>query len=490
MEKTGVLSVTLSLEIGILSKASDPIRVAKLLTLFPHYLLSRNAKQLAITLELHRQRGKAYPQLLDCVWLGERELRNLNTPDNENPAAKVTPDQRRRIKTAMAELIEVGYVELQVKMAKLKPWTGLRTVYKLAPLPDINIHYNQIKKPAIWPSGVVANRAAKVKHEALIVESQMNAIVSEKAVWPALPLWDMPKLQTELRARTMGAADGYLKGGISVFADTTGRTIDNTMTLAGSDNSGLNLIHVAKLETHSMGRVKPYAIAQMGSDATEQMMLLMIWLYGIPLPKETKHLPPLTVFDVKVWAALLDVHPKTIRKTIKKLQERGLIFVAKDGRGAQAMGVLTRAIPCTPSAVNDQSIASDRGKLDSALAHVDLDHKFAYNPNDGLGFEKPKVMRDFYIAEYNLITMELIAIKAKAKHQANMLQLKLKKTTAVLQLDGLKDAISKLSNTMTTAFKPDTFKILADKAKQAAKLTEPERRYGLSPEAKLWLDTL
>ena len=470
-----------------MSKSSDPVRVAKLIQQFPQWLLSASAKRMAITLELHRHHGKAHPDLTNYVWLGEKELRNLNTPDNPDPAAKVTPEQRRAIKSQIAELVDVGYIEDIVTMVKTKPWCGMRKVIKLAPQSTDQIRYNKIKPPAAWPSAVVANRAAKVKHEAMVVDSQMGKIISDLTTWPALPLWDMPKLQTELRERTRGAADGYLAGGASVFVDETGRTVNNTSSLAGHDNTGLNLIHVATFETHTMNRVKPWAVASLGSNPNEQILLLMIWLYAIPVPKESKHLPPLTVFDVKIWATILDIHPKTIRQAIKKLQNAGKLFVVKDGRGAQAVGILTRAITCTPSAVTKKSFVSDQGKINSALAHVEFTSKFTFNPTNGLGFAKqPQTLREHMTATKNKATLKILVLKQK--HQIAIDKAVAQKAKLMEQLDDLAVAAAKPIDAMTAMAK--TMKAMTDMAAFNAKKSKPDRYAGCSPQMAEWLDSL
>ena len=81
-------------------------------------------------LELYRHRGKAHPELTDYVWVGERELRNLNAV--EAPLeSKVTPEQRRAIKRSIAELVNCGFVTATPVLWKTAPWQGPRKCYKL-----------------------------------------------------------------------------------------------------------------------------------------------------------------------------------------------------------------------------------------------------------------------------------------------------------------------------------------------------------------------
>ena len=367
-------------------------------------------------LELHRHRGKTHPELTDYVWVGERELRNLNT--HEAPLeSKVTPEQRRAMKRSIAELVHCGFVTATPTLWKTKPWQGPRKCYKLREFEKPTLTHNTVDKHRQWSNNAVTRKRQQVHHENSIMEGQRQAIAADETVWPSLPLWEMPKLQGELRERTTGAADGYLEGTPSVFNDTTGRTIGNGTTVAGTCKTGLNIIHIANFETHHQKRLKPSVIASLGQNATEQMFLMLVWLYALPMPEKATHLPPLTVYDPKAWAAILNVHPKSIRNAAQRLWERGVIWRAKEGRGAHATAILTSAIACT----KNRQVNQLNRETQSRLENSDLKYCFTYNPVTGTGFAKPRTVRQLFRGISNSWRCMQLAKKAEmAKAHAKL----------------------------------------------------------------------
>lgn len=381
-------------------------------------------------LELHRHRGKAHPELIDHVWVGERELRNLNA--HEAPLeSKVTPEQRRAMKRAIAELVDCGFITSAPTLWKTKPWQGPRKCYKLREFEKTAFTYNTIGKRTDWSNNAVNRKRQQVHHENLIMEGQRQAIAADQTVWPSLPLWEMPKLQGELRERTTGAADGYLQGTPSVFNDSTGRTMGNSTTVAGTCKTGLNVIHIANFETHNQKRMKPSAIASLGQNATEQMFLIMVWLFALPMPAKATHLPPLTVYDPKAWAAILNVHPKSLRNAAQRLQERGIIWRAKEGRGAHATAILTSAIACTKNRKVNELNLQTQSRLESS----NVQHCFTYNPITGTGFAKPRTVRQLFRGISNNWRCMQLAKKAEmAKAEAKLVAASAKISKSMLEL--------------------------------------------------------
>lgn len=392
---------------------------------------------MAIALEMHRHRGKKYPELEDHVWVGEIALRNM-THAVKFPGSPVTSDQRRAMRKAIHELVCCGYVASTPILWKTSPWKGPRKCYRLAAMTDLpEMIYNPVGARTEWPANNTYKTREQSHYDNEVQNSQLEALAAGKTVWPSLPLWEMPKLCRELRERTTGAAEGYLNGKPSIFNDATGRTINNTKTLAGTCSSGLNVVHVATFETYQQKRTTPAAIVQLGQNGTEQMFLLLLWLFALPLPENSKHLPPLTVYNPKTWAMLLGVHPKSLRNAAQNLLDRGIIFRAKEGRGAHATGILTSAIACTPKVHN--ALADLQRETKEMLANVELNHHFDYNPATGNSFEKPRTMREKFRAQYNCWRCAKLAKTYKAQKKV--------KATA----EALGGALQGLAGSATTA---------------------------------------
>ena len=406
-------------------------------------------------LELHRHRGKAHPELTDYVWVGERELRNLNA--HEAPLqSRVTPEQRRAMKRAITELTHCGFIESTQTLWKTKPWQGPRKCYKLREFEKPNLTHSTVDKRTDWSNNAVSRKRQQVYHENSIMEGQRQAIAADQTVWPSLPLWEMPKLQEELRERTTGAADGYLQGTPSVFNDATGRTIGNATTIAGTCKTGLNIIHIANFETHHQKRMKPSAITALGQNATEQMFLLMIWLFALPMPTKATHLPPLTVYDPRAWAAILNVHPKSLRTAAQRLQERGVIWRAKEGRGAHATAILTSAIACTKNQQVNKLNIETRGRLENC----NVQHCFTYDPTTGTGFAKPRTVRQMFRGHYNSWRCMQLAKKAEmAKAEAKLAATSAKISKSLAELGASAEDAAEAMKNVFQKFEANTAKM-------------------------------